>query len=123
MSFIRTRFPRLYRATAWVALLAMLVPMFVMLAHQPAMAQAAVHICGAEQSNTGGHDKAPAHKLPACPVCQSLHLLGGGSVPPDAVAVAAVSFVAFAPVISVSDFVPASASTLLPPARAPPVSA
>ncbi len=32
-------------------------------------------------------DKAPAHKPPPCPICQTFQLVGAGFVPPSAVAV------------------------------------
>jgi hypothetical protein len=33
------------------------------------------------------HDKAPAHKLPPCPICQTFQMLGAGYAPPAVVAI------------------------------------
>ncbi|MGB9153468.1 MAG: DUF2946 family protein [Alphaproteobacteria bacterium] len=88
MPYLRSRFPSFYRFAAFLALWAILVPMGVGLVHTPAAAQSFIHICGAGEHTNNDQGKEPAHKLPSCPICQSLHLLGGGFVPPDTVVVA-----------------------------------
>jgi hypothetical protein len=88
MPTLRSRFPLLHRFAIYLALLAILVPLGTSLVHYPAAAQAFTHICGIDTHAPGDQSKDPAHKLPSCPICQSLHLLGGGFVPPEAVAVA-----------------------------------
>ncbi|MDR3448260.1 MAG: DUF2946 family protein [Alphaproteobacteria bacterium] len=96
---LRSRFAVFYRFVAYVALLAMLVPMGTMLVHHPAVASApmpmAMSMPGCDMGMQEGTQdktapaKAPAHKMPSCPICQSLHLLGGGFVPPDNIIVSA----------------------------------
>ena len=93
MPHLRRRFPQLYRFAAFLALWAMLVPVFTTLVHHPASTQTFLRICGSEQP-TGDHGKAPAKQMPDCPLCQGLHLLGGGLVPPDNSPVAEITFAA-----------------------------
>ena len=76
----------------------MLVPIGTALVHQPT-AQSLIHICGVDRQSSGDQNKTPAHKLPSCPICQHLHLLGGGFVPPDAAVLVALSLPSI-PVIS-----------------------
>lgn len=94
MIYLRFRFPALYRFAAYMALLAMLVPLGTILVHHPEAAQAPVHICNMDMHYEGDQGKAPAHKTPSCPICQGLQLLSGGFVPPAIVGVAPVAFAA-----------------------------
>ena len=122
MSCLRRRFLWFFRLAAFAALVAMLVPTATGLVHQPAAVQSLSRICGVDQpSSHGDPQKAPVHKVPFCPICQSLHLLGGGFVPPDAVTVIAVVSGVGAEVSADSAFL---LTPLLPPQarpRAPPV--
>jgi hypothetical protein len=94
MPYLRSRFPSLYRFAAFAALLAMLVPAATSLVHHPMAAQALVHICGMDMGahDSGDRGKVPAHQSPSCPICQSLHFLAGGFVPPNLIAVTAIPF-------------------------------
>jgi len=93
MSRLRARFHPVYRFAAFLALLAMLVPSGIGLVHHPApvMAMAATMPadCGmampAAADNGHAPQPAPAQKAPACPICQGMHLLGGGFILPPPV--------------------------------------
>ncbi|MGB9152184.1 MAG: DUF2946 family protein [Alphaproteobacteria bacterium] len=104
MLYLRSRFPAFYRFAAFLALWAILVPVGTSLVHSPAAAQHLIHICGAAEHTNNDQGKDPTHKLPSCPICQSLHLLGGGFVPPDAVEIAALPSVAAIYVSAEHDF-------------------
>jgi len=116
-----SRFPLLYRLGAFLALWAILVPIATGLAHYPSATQAIAHICGVDQQGNDGQGKAPTHKLPSCPICQSLHLLGAGALPPSTFSVALLSFVRFES--RVADYDPLLKPVAVPQARprAPPV--
>ncbi len=90
MSCLRLRFLSFFRLAAFAALVSMLVPMATGLVHHPAAVQSLVRICGIDQQSHSDPQKEPTHKVPFCPICQSLHLLAGGFVPPEAVTVIAV---------------------------------
>ena len=87
MSRFHSHSPYLFRIAAFLALLAMLAPICTSLGHNPAAVQSFIHICGLDQHAGGDSGKAPAHKLPSCPICQSLHFLGNGIVPSEVVVV------------------------------------
>jgi hypothetical protein len=80
-----------FRRAAWLALLALFLQIAVPLFHRPASADVRAGISGANLCMAPGSvpaaptdgDKAPAHKAPACAICQTLHMLGGGFVPPN----------------------------------------
>jgi hypothetical protein len=72
----------LQRAAVLLGLVAMLSPVFATLVHRPAAVWHFIHICGIAHTDRDGPVKMPGHKLPACPICHSLHLLGHGFVPP-----------------------------------------
>lgn len=123
MSRLRSQFPSLYRFAAWLALLAMLVPVLTGILHHPAKMnlvgnaagsaagneagnaawQDSMRLCGmiaAHAQGVGASQTAPYSKpdpkqdqAPFCPICQSLHLLGGGYVPPDDVTIAVLPVV------------------------------
>jgi len=120
MSSLRSRFPSLHRFAVFLALWAMLVPVGTGLIHSPAAAQSFIHICGIAGHTNNDQGKDPAHKLPSCPICQSLHLLGGGVMPPDAAVVADIPFVTATYDFVDSDFL--LKLTIIPQARprAPP---
>jgi hypothetical protein len=90
---MRSQFPLFYRFAAYLALLAMLVPFGTTLVHYPA-AHPFIHICGLDHPNGNDQDKTPLHKLPPCPICQHLHLIGNGFTPPVSLALAAPWFAA-----------------------------
>jgi hypothetical protein len=107
----------LIRRAAWLALFALLLQTLVPLVHQPAaMASAAgqvIRICsslarGAGESSDA--DKSATHKLPSCPVCQSLKLLAGGFVTPVPVAF-------FADAERLADYAPHHAAITITPWR------
>ena len=83
--------------TSWVAALAVILPILAPLMHQPAgmaFAQRATLDLAANMCVAPGNpvappsdpDKAPAHKQPPCPICQTLQMLAGGYVPPSVIA-------------------------------------
>jgi hypothetical protein len=80
---------KLFRGAAKLALFAILLQVLLPLIHHPAQAAeampAGVHICSVlhHASDTTDADKTPVSK-PSCPICFSLHLLGGGYVAPVA---------------------------------------
>ena len=119
MSCLRSHFLSLRRFAAFVALVAMLVPLVTGLVHTPS-AQPLFRICGIDQPTNGDHGQSPTPKAPFCPICQSLHLLGDGFVPPNAVMVLA------APVFTATDRASDEAFLLTPQSspqarpRAPP---
>ena len=121
MLHLRSRFPSLYRFAAFLALWAILVPVGTSIVHSLAAAQHFIHICGAGEHTNNEQGKDPTHKLPSCPICQSLHLLGGELVPPDAVVVAEIPLVAAIYISADYDFF--IKITVAPQARprAPPV--
>ncbi len=76
----------LSRLTALLALWAMLVPLWTMVAHHPAMPPAEIEKCAmagmmAIQMPAPSPEKAPKSK-PVCPVCQTLAQLGLGFIAP-----------------------------------------
>lgn len=119
MGFLRRRFPLLYRFAGLLALLAMLVPVGTSLVHFPA-AQSFIHICGSGGHADNDQGKDPAHKSPSCPICQSLHLWGGGVLPPEGVVVADMALAAAAYFTAASDFFLNLATAPQARPRAPP---
>ena len=87
-----------FRRAAWLALVALFLQIMVPVLHHPASAAqrggiAAADLClapGSLPQAPTDTDKHPAHKLPACSVCLTLHMLGGGFVPPGSLAYASV---------------------------------
>jgi len=85
------RTPRSLRPSGWIALLAILLQALLPAWHHPADASPsglgagllARNLCVAPGSAPSEPAKQPAHHLPVCPICQTLHMLGGGFVPPD----------------------------------------
>ncbi len=90
-----TRHSRNFRRAAWLAVLAVVLQMLVPLMHQPArvmLAGGVMRICSSLINQAPADaDKAPTHKLPPCPICQNLHMLGHGFVPPNTVVLAHVA--------------------------------
>jgi hypothetical protein len=103
MLYFRSRFPLFYRFAALLALIAILVPAGTILTHNPATPQLYAHICGVDHPN-GHHGKTPAHKMPVCPICQSLHLLSAGFVQPDVATAIDMAFVATSYLATFSEF-------------------
>jgi|SRR5579883_539242 len=118
---------RAFRRAAWLALLALFLQSFVPALHHPASAALSDvgNMCMAPGSQPFGPsdtDKSPPHGAPACAICQTLHILSGGFVPPEAVAAPAAIFAKISP--------PGPAAVILEGrsvsqarARAPPVKA
>ncbi len=77
-----------FRRAAWVAVMAVLLQILVPLIHHPVQVFDGknLHICGLNNHlpSQPDNEKAPAQKSPACPVCQTLHMLGNGFVTPHA---------------------------------------
>ena len=117
------------RPGSWLAVLAVLIQALMPALHHPAgMAMAgmpgfadAVNMCLAPGSTApGDHDKAPAHQMPACALCQAVHAMGGFAPPTVSIALAVRSDVkvAFTATETVSVPQPAFRSNAQP--RAPP---
>jgi hypothetical protein len=79
----------------WLALLALWVQALLPAIHHPGAAMPgtitsaiAGSLCMAPGSApVSPRDRAPEHKLPPCPVCQTLQILGAGFAPPATVAI------------------------------------
>ena len=122
---------RAHRRAAWLALVALFLQVVVPALHHPASAAApigaiAAAFCvapGSQAPAPSDTDKSPAHGKQACAICQTLHMLGGGFVPPVGVALAPIE-----PVRAISSLPPAVAvldgrAVLDSRARAPPAKA
>jgi len=120
MSCPRTRLSAFYRFAAFVALIAMLVPVATGLVHYPT-AQSLVRICGIGKPLTDTKDKVPASKIPFCPICLSLQMLGDGFVPPDAVLVVDGDIVVARAVTTVTALILITSIAPQARPRAPPV--
>ncbi|MBV8549408.1 MAG: DUF2946 family protein [Alphaproteobacteria bacterium] len=86
MAMLQQQRPR--RLAIWLALWAMLLGIFVPLAHTAqGMGLGAQSICGVKQNVNDLDNKA---KTPAseCPICQFIHQIGGEFTPPTLLAVA-----------------------------------
>ena len=86
---------RAFRRAAWLALFALFLQTIVPVLHHPASAAlpdvVSANLCmapGSPPVAPSDPDKLPAHGTQTCAICQTLHILGGGFVPPDVVAVA-----------------------------------
>jgi hypothetical protein len=94
MMTFRSRFPDFFRFAALLALWAILVPVGVSLLPMPMAMPDGMHNCGMADHGDNQPDKNSDHKLPSCPICKSMHLLGGGFVPPEFVALVEAPHVA-----------------------------
>jgi len=133
MSRLSPHFRVFYRCAAFVALLAMFVPVVTGLVHHPVAAQtmtmpgmsmSGMMMTGQPcpmQQGKGGSDK--PHKAPICPICQSMHLLAGGYVPPAPVALAVIAPQSATPVFALPIFRLAFVASPQARPRAPPFSA
>lgn len=82
-----------FRRIGWLAIVAVLLPTLVSLVHHPVQKRdvvAQLQTCPMHGTMPVDNEKAPASKIPSCPICLSLHLLGGGFVAPELVALTAV---------------------------------
>jgi hypothetical protein len=82
-----------FHRIGWIAIAAVLFQILLPLIHHPALAsnveqQVMCPMHGSMPSTTGETGKSPLTKSPSCPICQSLHVLNGGYVPPDAMTLA-----------------------------------
>ncbi|HTJ62610.1 MAG TPA: DUF2946 family protein [Alphaproteobacteria bacterium] len=83
------------RAGLWLAALALLLQTVMPAAHygmglglDRAALKAEHALCLAPgEVPPAEHDKAPVHKLPPCPICQTFQMLGAGYAPPAEIAV------------------------------------
>lgn len=120
-----------FRRAAWLALLSLVLQVLVPALHHPASAAlpdgiGAANLCiapGSQPVGPSDTDKSPAHGVQACAICQTLHMLGGGYVPPGAVAVAPASFVARLSVLQPAVAVLDGRRVFQARARAPPAKA
>jgi Protein of unknown function (DUF2946) len=78
-----------FRLSAWIAIWAIWVQALLPIAHHPAslamgqyLADTGHNLCLSSTGSPANPDKGPVHKLPACPICQAAHAIGG-FVPPD----------------------------------------
>jgi hypothetical protein len=90
MTSARIRQRGIFRRTAWIAVWALVLQMLLPLIHHPAAAKAGppdgLRICavmGLMPTGKAEPSKTPVSKIPSCPICQTLHMLNGGFVPPD----------------------------------------
>lgn len=116
------------RMIACLALFAMLVPSATFLVHHPAGRLAGMMPnCGmsgmAGTMPDGGHAK-PHKTTPPCPICQSLHIMAGGFVPPDLSAAVLVApttgagVIALPPAVLIARLIAPQARPRAPPFRA-----
>ncbi|MDE1900178.1 MAG: hypothetical protein KGI37_00855 [Alphaproteobacteria bacterium] len=119
---------------ACLALFAMLVPSATFLVHHPAGRLAGMMPnCGMSGMATMAADmqggpakpyKTPHKTTPPCPICQSLHIMAGGFVPPDlsaAVLVApttGIGIIALPPAVLIARLIAPQARPRAPPFRA-----
>jgi hypothetical protein len=84
MILSRLRLTRAYRASLWMALWAMLLPVLIPLVHRPATASpVSTPICHTV-INGSVNKPAPDQKArTSCPICQGLNNLAQGFVPPE----------------------------------------
>jgi hypothetical protein len=85
--FLMDRTSIRFRRMAWLAVLALMLPLF----YQPVMMSAAhglKHICSIAAHQKGSQDdgKSESGKTPSCPICLSLHFHKIGFVPPAVIA-------------------------------------
>ncbi len=127
MPRFRTQFPTFYRFAALLALWAMLTPALTMLVHHPKadVMPTTMSDCGMDMGKDSAppKDKNPSQKLPSCPICMGLHLLGGGFVPSEAVvfslpALPVITYAAAWMVFFVALSVAPQARPRAPPSRA-----
>jgi hypothetical protein len=128
------RFSAFRRFAVFLALLAMLAPLGVGIVHHPqAMAMPmrmdmpmsasmSMPMPGMRQKADSGHAEKVPHKMPPCPICQTLHMLAAGFITPDLPVFATPDFpsVAFSLSDSAFDLWPAHITPAQP--RAPPLS-
>jgi hypothetical protein len=80
----------------WLALLALWLQALLPAIHHPGsmfMPGMSGKLCLAGGSAPAApQDKAPDHKLPPCPICQSLQILAAGFVPPAKIAIPLPAF-------------------------------
>ena len=123
-----------FRRASWLALVAILFQVLLPVLHHPAAAMlgsqrdmaGAGNLCLAPIGNPTAptdSDKAPAHKLPPCPICQTFQMLGAGFVPSSPIAFAAFAATAAAPVPAADTainprWIAAGARARAPPLRA-----
>lgn len=113
----------------WLALLALWVQALLPAVHHPASAMTGPFAFGIVSSlclapgniPAGPQDKGPAHKLPPCPVCQTLQILAAGFAPADAIAIPLPRYAGVAAPIAATHIVRPPRLHSKAQARAPPV--
>jgi hypothetical protein len=82
------------RLAVWLALLALWLQALLPAVHHPAGAMSGLfgfgagNLCTAPGSAPAApQDKAPNHKPPPCPICQTFQILGAGFAPPAPIAI------------------------------------
>jgi hypothetical protein len=109
----------------WLALLALWLQALLPTIHHPGsmfmpgMSMGSLCLAGGSAPATP-HDKDQDHKLPPCPICQSLQILAAGYVPPTAVAIPLQTVVGIATAIFAPSVFRPSRRIESAQARAPP---
>src|SRR5882762_3331806 len=93
--FSSSRHSLYFRLVAWMAMLAVMLPVWLPLVHHPVVTLAGglEHICskGLEKTKTDQNNgKSSSGKIQLCLICKSLHFLNSGFVPPAAIAAIAL---------------------------------
>jgi hypothetical protein len=118
------------RAGVWLALLALWIQALLPVVHQPTGAMSGAFGPGMSGSlclAPGGApaaplDKAPHHKIPPCPICQTFQILAAGFVPPSATAIPLPGFAGLVAAAISTDTALPGPLHFRPQARAPPLS-
>jgi hypothetical protein len=113
----------------WLAFLALWIQALLPAVHQPIGAMSGPfafgvtgNLCLAPGSApVTPQDKAPNHKLPPCPVCQTLQILAAGFAPPAAAAIPLPRFAGLASAVTHYDTAIARHRHTQQRARAPPL--
>jgi hypothetical protein len=134
MSYDRFMFNRAqrpqHRFMAWMAIFAILLQTLIPALHHPAsMAMmdmpgmdGANGLCVAPGSTSpapGAPNKAPAHQIPPCALCQAVHAIGGFAPPPAPVVIATTT-VPTVFIAVLTEFTPAQPAHSSQQPRAPP---
>ena len=122
---------RAFRRAAWLALLALFLQTVVPVLHHPASAALpagvdAANLCmapGSQAPPPSDTDKSLIHGTQSCAICQTLQMLGGGFVAPDAATLAPAFVVERISVFSPDAAVLGGRAVTQNRARAPPLKA
>jgi hypothetical protein len=116
-------------AGVWLALLALWIQALLPAVHQPAGAMSGVFAFGMSGSlclapgsaPVVPQDKAPGHKTPPCPICQTFQILAAGFAPPAVAAIPLPRFAGLADTVTIYDTALPGHQRARPRARAPPL--